>query len=29
MNDLEYLSLEVAAKAGAPVRRGNPIDGAS
>jgi DNA-binding NarL/FixJ family response regulator len=29
MNDLEYLSLEVAAPVAAPVRGGNPIDGAS
>jgi two-component system NarL family response regulator len=29
MNDLEYLSLEVAATLAAPARGGNPIDGAS
>jgi DNA-binding NarL/FixJ family response regulator len=29
MNDLEYLSLEVAATVAAPVRGDNPIDGAS
>jgi len=29
MNNLEYLSLEVAATTDAPVRPGNPIDGAS